>query len=163
MDLVEMDRYKDQVLRRVSAFLAVKPRSEKEVTQKISSLINSLGASVPIQEDILLREVMTLLKERGLVDDRDYALTYVFEQKRKSKPKGPYYISKFLLQKGLEKSLINSVLLETYPLIEEINLIKRTVEGMSHKEPSRVVNYLKRCGFTSKAIYTVVDRYSKKA
>jgi regulatory protein len=108
----------------------------------------------------LINKAIQHTKELGYVDDSAYAKTYIQEQKRKSLPRGPYYIRSFLFRKGVDRDLIDLSLDKYFSSEEEKEAVKQVLEKKSFKDRNKASQYLLRRGFSHDIVYgEVLRRY----
>lgn len=88
-------RYLDRALK----FLSYRPRSEKEIRNKLTEK----KASKEIVDKII-----AWLKEQRFINDEEFARWWL-EQRTTFRPKGERFIRLELKQKGIENDIINSV------------------------------------------------------
>ncbi len=142
--------------------LARKPRTRHEVHVKALEWCRRHQVA-PDTTESYISDVLQYLIRRGYIDDRDYALTYISEQKRRATPHGPLYIRNFLFRKGVPKTLIIQVLSEFFPPVEErsyaLNLARKISTKRSGMHDKRKLsNYLRRRGFRVDAVRHAIDR-----
>ncbi len=159
---MDIDSLQEQLTSRLIDFLARKPRTYHEVYAKALEWCRQNQVESSVAES-LVPEILQRLTLRGYIDDRDYALTYISEQKRRSTPHGPLYIKNFLFKKGIPRPLITQVLSEFFPPAEEryyaLNLARKLStkrSGMQDKQ--KLANYLRRRGFRVDAVRYAIDR-----
>lgn len=135
--------------------LKYRPRSEHELRQRLKRR----GFS-----DSIITETLIFLKDKGLVDDLEFARIWV--ESRIKKPLGIHRLKQELRIKGIDKNLIEQVIERVgsrYNEEETIgNLIQRRMERLRHIEPAkakrRIFLYLLRRGFSSERIQEAFDR-----
>ena len=113
----EFQKILDQLLR----FATLRPRSEKE----IESYFKRKKIHISLQPDLLKR-----LKKLKLLDDEEFARWWV-DQRIQFKSKSKRVIKQELLQKGINKNVIEDVLGETK--IDEEKMAKKLLEKKSYK------------------------------
>jgi len=135
--------------------LKYRPRSKHELRQRLKRR----GFS-----DSIITETLIFLKDKGLVDDLEFARIWV--ESRIKKPLGIHRLKQELRIKGIDKNLIEQVIERVgsrYNEEETIgNLIQRRMERLRHIEPAkakrRIFLYLLRRGFSSERIQEAFDR-----
>ena len=135
--------------------LKYRPRSEHELRQRLKRR----GFS-----DSIITETLIFLKDKGLVDDLEFARIWV--ESRIKKPLGIHRLKQELRIKGIDKNLIEQVIERIgsrYNEEETIgNLIQRRMERLRHIEPAktkrRIFLYLLRRGFSSERIQEAFHR-----
>ncbi|MBU0547676.1 MAG: recombination regulator RecX [Candidatus Omnitrophica bacterium] len=140
------------------AFLLLKfrLRSEKELVQRLKQK----GFS-----EELSRDTVNFLKDRQFIDDRVFAKGWVAS--RLKRPFGLRRIKQELVQKGLDKEIIEETFVQAKEDYDEGSIVKRLAEQRFSKlkgiEPikakQRVYAYLMRRGFSSDLVSNVVGKY----
>lgn len=169
-----------QLYQKTLRFLTFRPRSEKEVFLYLSKKMRCFPSSSLIESDEKTGKKKTVeiiiqrLKEQKLVDDESFALWWVQQRRSSAKPRGIRLIRAELLGKGVNRDIIEKVLLNptTYGEDEtdELELAKQVAEK---KLPSckrlkpwefrrKMGNLLQRRGFEFDTIKKVVDRLTPK-
>jgi len=118
-----------------------------------------------------IRGAIEYVKNYGYIDDRRYAQNYV---NFKSISKSRYQIKNFLLQKGVDKNLIEEVCDEYYEnsddnensekkLVEKL-ILKRKIDiiNITREDKSKLLGYLTRRGFQIDLIKGVIDEIVNK-
>lgn len=147
---------------KILRFLSYKPRTVGEVIEKAQEELSSLeDLSDEEKEDIIAKITQNLLKS-GYLDDRDYALSYIEEQKAKPVPKGPRYITRFLLQKHIPKVIIENALNQALPFEEEQKIIQKILTRYKSEDLLKIINYLRQKGFNYNTICSLVDINTKR-
>jgi regulatory protein len=134
--------------------LKYRPRSEHELRQRLKRR----GFT-----DSIITETLIFLKDRGLIDDLEFARIWV--ESRIKKPLGIYRLKQELKIKGIDKNLIEQVIESVgsgYNEEETIrNLIQHRMEKLKHMEPvkakRRIFLYLLHRGFSSNKIREALD------
>jgi regulatory protein len=134
--------------------LKYRPRSEYELRQRLKRR----GFT-----ESTIRESLLFLKEKGLVDDYEFARIWV--ESRIKRPLGIYRLKQELKIKGIDKNLIEQVIeriRSRYSEEETIKgLISRRWEKLKHidsqKAKRRIFLYLLRRGFSSDKIQEALD------
>lgn len=100
----------------------------------------------------------------GYIDDKKYILSY-YNSRSKSKSKN--YIINMLMQKGIPKEEIISVLAEIEEIDEEkiiVNLIKKKEKTYNIKESSsknKMIQFLLRKGFSYEIVSKTINNFNK--
>lgn len=142
-----------KILDKVYRFLSFRPRSKKEIEQYLKR--KNLGEE---EKKIVLKK----LEKSGFVNDTEFAKFFV-ESRLKFRPKGRYLLKAELIQKGIDKNLIEKVLGEIN--ISEVELAKSAI---SKKLPrflklgeleakNKIAQFLARRGFSWETIKTLID------
>ena len=141
-------------------FLGYRPRSVKELRDRLRQKGWEIHEINPVLEE---------LEGKGYLDDLEFARVFS-RDKIKLKYLGPFGLRSELFQKGVEKKIIVQVLEETYtktPPETVINAllqkkrvdVKKPIEA---KEKTRLINLLKRKGFSWDAIEPVISKIKAK-
>lgn len=100
-----MDRENYQKLRDYALkLLSIRPRSQAEIKKKLLSFSIKWDISENLVEELILD-----LKRENLINDEEFALWWK-DQRSRSNPKGKYAIKFELIQKGVEREIIDKVL-----------------------------------------------------
>lgn len=99
-------------------FLAHKPRTEHELLQRLLGYQKNHNLNL---DESLNSDVIELLKQEKYINDREYVNQYVSYQTQTGK-KSLLFIQKFLLKKGIDKSLITAAVAEYK--VSDINTAK---------------------------------------
>ena len=105
------------------------------------------------------------LKTASYLDDRKYVELFI-QSRRDRKAQGRFRISRELQAKGLDPSLVQKVLNETYPAEQERAPLRLALEKklqtlsapMDAKKLARLYNHLLRLGFSVDAVRRELDR-----
>lgn len=108
-------------------------------------------------------KVLTRLKELGYIDDAAFARDYI-STRIQLNPRGKRLLNIELLRKGVDKQVIDRALEKAD--IDEISLAKRVLEKRKHrfvslgsyKKRAKMMRFLASRGFSSDAIYNVLER-----
>jgi regulatory protein len=146
-------------LDRALRFLANRPRSEREIRDRLQS--KGL-AEEPI------RKALARLRELGLVDDEQFA-RYWIEQRQQHRPRGERQLRLELRQKGVD-STTTAAAIETASTEEPVDLAYRAVlrraRALAGLEPreftQRVGQFLLRRGFDYETTRSVVQRLRRE-
>ncbi len=137
-------------------FLAVRSRSEQEVR----NYLIKKGFSKDI-----INEILTAIKDRGYINDYDYAVRYI-SSKKKSKVIGQNLLKRDLYRKGIDKNLIRKAIKETgADLTDPEEIYKLALKKMKNLENkknkiSKLIFFLRQKGFEEESIRSVIDRFS---
>lgn len=91
-----------EVLDAAARFLEARPRSVSEVRRKLLSM----GYQVTLVEGVVVR-----LEELGYLDDEAFARIWV-ESRDRARPRGEHALRRELALKGIDRALVDEVLLE---------------------------------------------------
>ena len=139
-------------------YLSIRNRSEKE----IRDYLLKKKATTEIIENIIER-----LKKQKFLDDEKFARSWILSRAR-FRPKGKSALKFELLQKGIDKEIIEKVLseeIEDMPdeLTQAKRLIERRIEKLKDKPRqeiySKVGGFLSRRGFNFDITKKAIDSY----
>ena len=143
-----------------TGFIAYRQRSEFEVTRRLRR------ASI---SDTVVPQVLSRLRDNGLIDDRAFAAAYTRDQMH-LRSRGPARVRNGLLKLGVARDLIDEALKEAFagqdPLQKAVEAgTKRwarlsDVEG--RKRRKRVYDYLVRQGYPFDVARRAVDVIQKE-
>lgn len=150
-------------------FLAARPRSEKEVRDNLlrkSARKKSAKSQIDPQT---LEKVIAYLKEKRFVDDHEFTKWWI-QQRTTSSPRGLRLIKMELLQKGVERDIIDEVSsiihsASSGQVSSEIEMIRKLIEkrlprlrNLPLKEQKeKLWQFLARRGFDSDDIKESID------
>lgn len=163
-------------------FLSYKPRTEWEMRLKAEEFLrkedfskrmgkfisaeSEPNVSLSLTEEEkqeLIEKVLDWFLEKSLVNDLDYALSYIEEQKGKKEPKGPLYIRDFLRKKGISTKNCEEALEKSYSNEEEEVAISKTLAHVpKSKHGKNMFSMFQRRGFHQQIISALIDLDSKK-
>ena len=144
---------------RALKFLSYRPRSEKEIRDKLKRK----KASEEIINKIILR-----LKENNFLNDEEFVKWWI-EQRTNFKPRSLKLIKMELGQKGIDKELIDETIDELPSAIDDLESAKKLIEkrlsrykNLSRDEKfQKIARYLVSKGFSYdiiKEIFKSLDR-----
>jgi len=143
----------ESIYNKVLRFVSIRPRSEKEVRdyiyRKASKKIKSSSDLASLQNKILEN-----LVELKLINDEDFAKTWVGWRLSSSNPKGMRVIRGELFAKGVDRDLVSELLDGEEYKNMEIDAAKRVCSKKAkvYKDPLGLKNYLLSRGFSYCAI-----------
>ena len=124
-------------------FLSYRPRSEKEVREKLKS------KKAPSE---IIKEIVTKLKEKKFINDEEFAKLWI-ESRLKFKPRSVHLIKLELKQKGISDEIIESgIKNQELGAESDLEQAKKLVE----KKMTRIRN---KFGMTREEIYQKLGRY----
>ena len=137
-------------------FLSYRPRSVEEVRRKLEEK----GFSPPT-----IKRTLTRAKELGYLNDCDYAYMFACSS-IENKQWGIVRIYSALLDKGISQEIINQTIAKIKEEYDIIQIARQALETKfsyfsSHKHAdekirNRVINYLRRKGFSWNTIFSVI-------
>jgi len=139
-------------------YLATRSRSEQEVR----TYLIKKGFSKDIINEILIG-----IKEKGYIDDYDYAIRFINSKKR-AKIVGQNLLKRDLFKKGVDKNLIRKALKETGADLtdpdEIYGLALKKMKSLENKKNkiAKLIFFLKSKGFEDDVIRAVMDRIGNK-
>lgn len=149
-------------------YLSFRPRSEKEVknyiAKKISKYENVKFSQA--KESSLVETVIKKLKNHKFLDDFEFARWWV-EARSKSKPRGIFLIKSELIQKGVEKEIIEQAISN---ISNQLSLATKALgkkiprwQNLPQKEfKKKVFSFLSSRGFEFDIIKDVVAHFEKR-
>lgn len=157
-----------KLMERFYGLLSIRMRSEKEVRDYLARL--SFKRKTKDQEvisDWLVEAVIERLKTKNLINDLEFAKAWTTARQR-SKAKGKVAIKAELMQKGIERSIIDQVV-ESEGLDQNdlaIEALHRKIsrwQGLPPEEFSKkAIEFLLRRGFEYEVAKRVVSELSKQ-
>jgi regulatory protein len=141
---------KAKLKERAFRLLAFRPRSEKEIRQKLR--LKGAGNK-------LIEQVVEELKEKGLIDDQKFAASWA-ESRISNRPMGKFLLRRELMQKGIKKETIEGVIEKAYSEEDEVelarNLLQRKAKTYKNledvKTKKRMMDFLLRRGFSYEVV-----------
>lgn len=152
----------EKLLAKSANMLSYRPRSERELRMFLQRKWTS---KIDKEEyGFLIEKVIQKLKQKKALDDREFAKWWV-EQRTAFRPKGKIMIRSELVQKGIDRGIIDRELeaLDEDELAERIVQKKlRTSKTLDEKARHRLIAVLQRRGFSWQTIKRVVDERERK-
>ena len=161
-DSVHMEIF-EKIYSRILHFISHKPRSEKEVSDKIDSYNSDYTIS---SEDFsnIKEEVIADLMEKRYIRDLDYAEDFVRGAINSRKSRSKMKIKQFLYKKGVSRDVVTNALSLMPPNYDYENALSegkkklRMVFGADKfTKKAKLHNYLYQRGYSSSTISRVVD------
>lgn len=157
----DFEKYYNYSLR----FLSYRPRSEKEIKEKLKS---------KKAESQVIETIVQKLKEQKFLNDEEFTRWWI-EQRTKFKPKSLRLIKLELRQKGITNDIIEDQILILHladkdQLLSEKERAKKLIEnkmerlkGLTKQEVYQKIGpFLARRGFDFDTMHEVIDEYYKK-
>lgn len=150
-------------------FLSYRPRSQKEVKQYIIQKISKKEQLKyrEASESSLIVEIIKKLKKYKYINDLEFAKWWI-ESRNKSLPKGQRLIKSELIQKGIDREIIDKVLGN---LVNQTELAKQAMNkkikkwhklsAIDFKKKTHI--YLASRGFDFDTIRETVAKYDQKS
>ncbi|MBI4091114.1 RecX family transcriptional regulator [candidate division WWE3 bacterium] len=154
-------------LNRAYNFLSFRPRSEKEIKDKLKEIsFKEKGLEENLKTEVE-NFVMEKLKKMRLFDDREFGKWYVSQRKGASKPSGRQRIKSELYAKGLDRRLIEELLEDKKGegALASLAAEKKTnsLKGLEEKDfRKKLMEHLLRRGFEWDVVLSAVDTISKR-
>lgn len=138
-------------------FLSYRPRSEKEISEKLKKK----GFN---PENI--EEVICDLKRVNLLDDHEFACQWI-KDRLKNRPRGLALLKQELIKKGIEKEIIKKALDECYPEDGEVKLASELIKKRERRyrdldkklARKRMSDFLLRRGFPYVVVKEVLEGF----
>lgn len=156
----------NKVLSQAYLLLKVRPRSEAEMIHRLKGYLQK--HNIENSEDIV-NETIKILKESKLIDDVSFTRFWI-ESRLRGKPKGKTVIFSELIQKGIDKELIEEEIItlqKEYPEEEAIiKLVNKAQEKYRNfagfAKTQKIIAYVVRRGFSYDKTRRVIDEMGKK-
>lgn len=123
-----------KLLDKIYRFLAIRPRSEKELFNYLKK-----KKALPAETE----KIFNLLKQQNLLNDSAFAEWWI-DQRATFRPKGKIALKAELKQKGISEEIINLALAE----IDEFALAKKALEKKTNLDKQKLINFLSYRGFS---------------
>lgn len=136
----DFEKFYNKALR----FLSYRPRSEKEVRDRLKLKVKS--SKLKVEEDII-DKVIEKLKEQKFINDEEFAKWFV-ESRLRFKPRSLRLIKTELKQKGIVDEIINNLQLT----INDLEQAKKLAE-------KRIARFRNKFGMTREEIYQKLGRF----
>lgn len=152
-----------KVLERAISFIAYKPRSQKEVSDRLDKYFDTLYVEDSLRSS-LRTEILNELVEIKLLDDYQFARTYVLDRTSSRKAPSKQTISTFLYKKGVSRDAIDAALADISKdyeatsldtVIEKKMKILRKYDAKTAK--TKLIQYLLGKGYSLGSIYGAID------
>lgn len=135
--------------------LKFRPRSEKEITQRLKE---------KEFDEQAIKETIEFLKERKFIDDQSFARAWI--ESRIKKPLGLRRLQQELRIKGIDKKIIDAELEEVKKGYVEPGVVKKIarerfkkLKGIeAQKAKARLYAYLLRRGYSSEIVTDVLNK-----
>ena len=156
-----------KLMERMYGLFSVRQRSETEIKTYLKTL--SFKRKIKDGEeisDLTIDLLVERLKQKGLINDVEFAKAWV-ESRRKSKQKSIRALKSELLQKGIDREIIEEVLGEPFDSSQsEEELVKQALEkklkSWKNLEPQefrkKATGFLLRKGFEYEVIKRALDK-----
>lgn len=158
-----------KLIERMYRLFNVRARSEKEIRDYLRNLSfkRKLQGDEEISE-LTVEQLIDRLKKKGLLNDELFAEAWV-DARRRSKKKGVKVLQSELMQKGIDREVVEKVLAENQ--VDEEKLAKEALEKKlkiwDNLPPlefkKKASDFLLRRGFAYEIVKGVVDKFLRKA
>lgn len=157
-----------KILERIYRLISLRQRSEKEIRDYFK--IKNLKAKIKDKElysELVVETTIQKLKELRLVDDEQFARSWVESRSRK---KGMRVIRQELFQKGISREIIEKVYSEQGTVDSELETAEKLLEKKlriwkdlePQKFKQKAYDFLMRRGFEYEVVKDVVEKLIKK-
>lgn len=145
--VVDRDRARAKTFERAARLLAAKPRSVRELQERL--------LEKPWTDSEIVDAVIARLREYGYLDDDQYARDVALSKLRQ-KPQGRRRLQYAMSQKKLEKTVVDAAIANAFETTPERGLIDLAIEKRlrskgipkSRDEMKRLIDHLLRRGFS---------------
>ena len=152
------DELYEKIYSKVLHFISYKPRSEKEVTDKIATLTSNEGIKEKIIAD---------LTNKNYIGDISYAEEYVRGVINSGKACSKRKMNHFLFKKGVHREVVTVAFNLIPPEFEYKNALKEGKKKLkmalgadNFTKKAKISDYLYRKGYLSSVITRVIDTLS---
>lgn len=154
---MDQDNDFDKALNRAINFISYRPRSIREVTDKLSLLDYSYS---------VIESVVQQLTEIGLLNDDQFALLWA-ESRINSKQIGRYKLRQELIHKGISSDVTDSLLSRLYEEYGELELATEKLQNKYGRrsnpyDPEKMIRFLGRNGYSYQIAKKAVDTFLNK-
>lgn len=104
----------------------------------------------------IIDQVIEKLIEQGYINDKQFAEVYL-DNLIRFKTHGYFMLLKKLLERGIEKSLVEALLAEYFPLEQEQKIAQRLVAKKNQLDKAKLAKRLASRGFRSEVIRAVIS------
>lgn len=166
MDKLLFESETGKLMERMYGLFNIRQRSEREVRNYFKNL--SFKRKVKDQDEIsesAIELLINKLKQKRLINDEEFAKSWV---EARSKKKGKIALKLELMQKGIDKEIIDQILKESTQdegKIEQ-SVLEKKIRKWKNLKPlefkKKATEYLLRRGFDYETIKVVVEKNIKK-
>jgi regulatory protein len=145
-DPIDLEKRRAKTLDRAVRLLAAKPRSVKELRERLLEKLWTNGS--------IVEEVLEKLKDYKYLDDEQYANDLAVSKLRQ-KPQGKYRLRRTMSQKKLDKETVDAAIENAFEKLPEEDLIDQAIERRlrlkgkptNRDEAKKFYDHLMRRGF----------------
>ena len=143
----DVERSRERTMNRAVKLLAAKPRSVRELRER---LLEKLWTNNEIVDDVIEK-----LKDYKYLDDEQFARDLAMSKLRQ-KPQGKRRLQQVMSQKKLDKSVVDDAITEAYEKLPETDLIDLAIEKRlrlkgapkTREDTKKFYDHLLRQGFS---------------
>ncbi|HLB51632.1 hypothetical protein A3F07_01885 [candidate division WWE3 bacterium RIFCSPHIGHO2_12_FULL_38_15] len=162
--MIENKKLNFKILDKVVNFLSYRLRSSKEISDRLEIYLSK--EKITEEEKAAIKSwVIAELQTLGMINDYNFASTFVEEKSHSRKPLSRFAVQNYLYRRGISKEIIKEVLIDytkTYELAsamviaeKKLGSMKKGLDKMTVKR--KLISYLIGKGFSPESVYTVVD------
>lgn len=142
----------DLLFAKALQLLSYRPRSTQEINLRLKKITSSQKA---------IDQVLKRLITEKLLDDKKFAVWWV-SQRVNHRPRGNFALSYELANKGIDKSIIQKVLLNSQQekklALTFLQSRHSKLQGLKpHQAKAKAFSWLKTRGFSLQVVYSVID------
>jgi regulatory protein len=151
-----------KLLESLGKFLSLRPRSRKEIIERIKIRIFKKDLADFIDKESLKTEVLEKIEKNGLINDREFSLWFI-KQRTTFRPKSKKALFFELRKKGIDLKIIDEVLekfndqREAFKIIEKKKYILEKLPLDKKKE--KITSILSYRGFCWETIKNVLQKF----
>jgi len=133
-----------QLSNKILKLLSYRPRSVFEIKFRLKKITDS---------EKLINTTIKRFIDKDLLNDQEFASWWV-DQRTTHRPKGNIALKSELLQKGIDRDIINANLLDSK---KEQKLAKKLISSKKITNKKKAYQYLRARGFSSTSIFPAID------
>lgn len=126
-----------------------RPYSRSEIDKKLTQYLYK--KKIP-QKGIYIQEVLAFLEKKNFIDDTEFAKWFV-EQREEFRPRSKKALYYELMQKGIDRDLIEKTLEDH----SEEEAIKKIISRKTHLPPQKLISYLLSQGFSYDEVKKAIE------
>lgn len=144
------------ILSKIYNFLSYRPRTKKEVTDRLSQYIGQEDKST-------ISEILLKIEELGLLDDHEFALWFI-RQRTLHRPRSVLQLRQELLTKGIDKKTISDAIIESEydeeKMLTQLLTKKLRSSPSSKSDRQKLTKYLLSKGFPYNLIKSKLTNFT---
>lgn len=169
LEMILFEAEVGKLMERMYRLFSIRQRSEKEVRDYIRRLnITNKISNKGEVSGLVLESLTNKLKQKGMLDDKAFALAWV-DARRKSKKMGNRALSSELFQKGIDREVIEEVVSSQSSVVSQEELAEQALGKklkLWKKLPDlefkkKATEFLLRKGFSYSEALKVIDKFLK--